>query len=54
MHWKHMAICAAVVAVAVIAIAADLDALGVVAAAGCVVMMGGMVWMMVRAGARRG
>jgi hypothetical protein len=52
MSWKHMAICAAVVAVAVIALAADLDALGVLAAAGCTLMMGAMVWMMVRAGVR--
>jgi len=52
MSWKHMALCAAVVAVAVIAIVADLDALAVLAAGGCALMMGGMVWMIVRAGAR--
>jgi hypothetical protein len=52
MSWKHMAICGAVVVVALIAIVADIDALGAVAAAGCALMMGAMVWMMVRAGAR--
>ncbi len=52
MSWKHYAACAAVVTVAVIAIVAGVEALGILAAAGCALMMGAMVWMMVRAGAR--
>jgi hypothetical protein len=50
MTWKHLAVCAGVVAVAVIAIASGVEALGVLAAAGCALMMGAMVWMMVKAG----
>jgi hypothetical protein len=54
MSGKHLAACAALVVVTGIAVVAGLDALAVLGAAGCVLMMGAMVWMMVRAGARRG
>lgn len=47
-HGKHIAICVGLMAAGAIAAAAGLGALKVVAGAGCMLMMGMMVWMMVR------
>ena len=49
-HGKHLAICAGLIALGVGAAAAGLGALKLVAAAGCMLMMGAMVWMMLRGG----
>lgn len=48
-HGKHIAICVGLVAVGGVAAVAGLGALRVLAGAGCMLMMGLMVWMMVRA-----
>ena len=45
-HGKHLVICIGLVAVGVGAAAAGLGALKVLAGAGCMLMMGMMVWMM--------
>ena len=47
-HGKHIAICVGLMAVGVAAAFAGLGAVKVLAAAGCMAMMGMMVWMMVR------
>jgi hypothetical protein len=49
-HWHHMAICAGLVAVAVVLVTAGAGAFAFVPALGCMLMMGMMVWMMVRPG----
>ena len=50
-HGKHIAICVGLIAVGAAAAIAGLGTLTVLAGAGCMLMMGMMVWMMVR-GAR--
>ena len=50
-HGKHIAICVGLMAVGGAAAIAGVGALRVLAGAGCMLMMGMMVWMMVR-GAR--
>jgi hypothetical protein len=47
-HGKHIAICVGLIAVAAGAAVAGFGALKVLAGAGCMLMMGMMVWMMVR------
>lgn len=47
-HGKHIAICLGLMAVGVTAAVAGFSALKVVAGAGCMLMMGMMVWMMAR------
>ena len=42
--WHHMAICAGLVVVGVVLVSAGLDALALLPAVGCVLMMGMMVW----------
>ena len=53
-HWHHIAICAGLVAVAIVLVAAGAGAFAFVAPLGCVLMMGMMIWMMVRAGGHGG
>ncbi len=47
-HGKHIAICVGLMAVGAGAAVAGLGALEMLAGAGCMLMMGMMVWMMVR------
>lgn len=47
-HRKHIAICVGLMVVGAAAVVAGLGALQVLAAAGCTLMMGAMLWMMVR------
>ncbi|MGH2837033.1 MAG: hypothetical protein ACRDJY_01645 [Thermoleophilaceae bacterium] len=49
-HRKHIAICAGLMAVGAEAAFAGVAALKVLAGAGCMMMMGMMVWMLVRPG----
>jgi hypothetical protein len=51
MNRKHLAVCGALVGIGVIAVVSGAELLGVLAVAGCALMMGAMVWMMVKAGA---
>ena len=53
-HWHHMAICAGLVAVAIVLVAAGAGAFALIAPLGCVLMMGMMIWMMVRPGRHGG
>jgi hypothetical protein len=53
-HWHHMAICAGLVAVAIVLVAAGAGAFAFIAPLGCALMMGMMIWMMVRAGGHGG
>ena len=53
-HWHHMAICAGLVAVAIMLVAAGAGAFAFIAPLGCVLMMGMMIWMMARAGGHGG
>lgn len=50
-HDKHIAICVGLMAVGAVAVIAGLGTLKLLAMAGCMLMMGAMVWMMLR-GAR--
>jgi hypothetical protein len=52
-HW-HMAICAGLVAVAIVLVAAGAGAFAFIAPLGCALMMGMMIWMMVRPGGHGG
>ena len=52
MSWKHLLICAVLLAAGITVAAAGLESLGVLVALACPLMMGAMVWMMVRHGAR--
>lgn len=49
-HGKHLAMCGGLMAIGAVAALAGLGALKLLASAGCMLMMGMMVWMMVRAG----
>ncbi len=51
---RHLAICAALVAVAVVLLAIGAGPLALIAPLACAAMMGAMIWMMVRAGGRHG
>ena len=53
-HWHHIAICVGLVAVAIVLIAAGAGGFAFLAPLGCVVMMGMMIWMMVRPGGHGG
>ena len=53
-HWHHMAICAGLVAVAIVLVAAGAGAFAFIAPLGCALMMGMMIWMMVRPGGHGG
>ena len=46
----HMLACAALVVVAIVLVAAGAGAFAFIAPLGCVLMMGMMIWMMVRPG----
>ena len=48
-HW-HMLICIGLVAVGILLVAVGANAFVIVAPLGCALMMGMMIWMMVRAG----
>ena len=48
-HW-HMAICAGLLAVAIVLVAAGVGVFALIAPLGCMLMMGMMIWMMVRTG----
>ena len=52
-HWHHMAICAGLVAVAIVLVAAGAGEFAFIAPLACALMMG-MIWMMVRAGGHGG
>jgi hypothetical protein len=52
MTWKHLAACAALVAAGITVAVAGVDSLGVLVAVACPLMMGAMVWGMVRGRAR--
>ena len=54
MHWRHPAICAALVVVAIVLLAAGAGAFALIAPLGCILMMGLMIWMMVRPGGHGG
>ena len=47
-HRKHIAICIGLMLVGAVAAAVGLGAVRILAAAGCMLMMGMMVWMVVR------
>ena len=47
-HGRHIAICVGLMIVGAAAVVAGLGAVQVLAAAGCMLMMGAMLWMMVR------
>jgi hypothetical protein len=47
-HWHHIAICAGLVAIAIVLITVGAEAVAFVPALGCALMMGLMIWMMVR------
>jgi hypothetical protein len=49
-HWHHIAICAGLVAVAMVLVATGAGAFAFIAPLGCALMMGMMIWMMVRPG----
>jgi hypothetical protein len=53
-HWHHMAICAGLVAVAIVLVAAGAGTFAFIAPLGCALMMGMMIWMMVRPGGHGG
>ena len=53
-YWPHMAICAGLVAVGIVLVAAGAEAFAFVPALGCMLMMGLMIWMMVRPGGHGG
>ena len=53
-HWHHMAICAVLVIAGVVLVTAGAGAFAFVPALGCALMMGTMVWMMVRPGGHGG
>ncbi len=48
-HGKHIAICVGLMAVGGVAAIAGLGALRALAGAGCILMMGMMIWMMAQA-----
>jgi hypothetical protein len=50
----HMLACAGLVVVAVALVAAGVGAFALIAPVGCVLMMGMMIWMMVRPGGHHG
>ena len=50
----HMLACAALVVVAIVLVAAGAGAFAFIAPLGCVLMMGMMIWMMVRPGGHGG
>lgn len=50
MNSWHMLLCAAVIAAGVVLVASGAGALAVVPLIGCALMMGAMVWMMMRGG----
>ena len=54
MKAQHMYICGAIMVVALLLVALGSGAWALLAPLGCVVMMAGMVWMMMRAGHHRG
>jgi hypothetical protein len=53
-HWHHIAICAGLVGVGIVLVAAGAEAFVFIPALACMLMMGMMVWMMVRAGGHGG
>jgi hypothetical protein len=48
-HW-HMALCGLFIVAGVVLVAVGADALAFLPAAGCALMMGAMMWMMIRPG----
>jgi hypothetical protein len=50
----HMLACAGLLAVAIVLVAAGAGAFAFIAPLGCMLMMGMMVWMMLRPGRHRG
>ena len=52
-HW-HMLVCVGLMALGVVLIVAGAGAFAFVAPLGCILMMGMMAWMMVRAGGHGG
>jgi hypothetical protein len=50
----HMLVCAGLVGVAIMLVAAGAGAFAFIAPLGCVLMMGMMIWMMVRPGGHGG
>ncbi|HEX6023824.1 MAG TPA: hypothetical protein VFZ00_17670 [Solirubrobacter sp.] len=46
----HMAICAGLLAITIVLVAAGVGVFAFIAPLGCALMMGMMIWMMVRAG----
>ena len=53
-HWHHMALCAALVLLGIALVSAGAGAFAFIPALGCALMMGMMIWMMVRPGGRGG
>ena len=53
-HWHHIATCAVLAGVAIALVAAGAGALAFIAPLGCALMMGMMIWMMVRPGGHGG
>jgi predicted small integral membrane protein len=49
-HWHHISICLGLAAVALALVAIGAGAFAFIAPLGCVLMMGMMIWMMVRPG----
>jgi hypothetical protein len=47
-HWHHIAICAGLAGLAIVLVAIGAGALALIAPLGCALMMGMMIWMMVR------
>jgi hypothetical protein len=52
-HTKHLMICAVLIAAAIVLVVAGADAFAFIPALACGLMMGMMIWMMVRAGGHR-
>jgi len=53
-HRNHMLICAGLAVVVIVLVAAGAGAFAFIPVLGCALMMGMMVWMMVRAGGHGG
>jgi hypothetical protein len=50
----HMAVCGLLIAAGIVLVATGASAVALIPAAGCALMMGVMIWMMVGAGRRGG
>ena len=53
-HSKHLMICAALVALGIVLVSTGASAFAFIPALGCALMMGMMIWMMVRPGGHGG